>query len=102
MSETFTLSQKKGSYEKWFIDIDISTWLSTETISALSVSAKDENGTDVSSTLIDAVKSTYSGSTIRPYVQGGTDGVTYYVVCHVTTAEGSYGEFIVKLTVEDV
>jgi len=102
MSETFTLSQNKGSWEKWFIDIDISSWLSTETISAVAFVAKDENGTTVTETLLDAVKCTYSGSTIRPYVQGGTDGITYFIICHVTTAEGSYGEFIVRLTVQDV
>jgi hypothetical protein len=102
MSQQFALSEKKHSWEKFFVDLDISSWLGTETISQVNFTAKDSAGTDVTATFLDAVKCTYSGSVLKPYIQAGSDGARYYVIMKVTTNQQSYGVFILLVQVKDV
>lgn len=101
MSEKFVLQELKASWEKYFIEVDISAWLGSETISNVAFSAKTEAGLDVTSTLLASAKNTYTSTTIKPYVQGGTSGTRYYVVLRVDTNGDNHREFLIELLVRD-
>lgn len=88
MSQIFELPRNKDPYEKWFAEIDISQWLGGETIQNVDFTAKLEDGTDATSTMLDAYKCTFGPATglIKPYIQGGVDGERYIIIMKVTTA----------------
>jgi hypothetical protein len=102
MSERFTLQEIKASWEKFFAEIDASAWLGSETISSVAFTAKDSSGTDVSATLLDAVKNTYTTTLIKPYIKGGTSGNRYYIIMHVDTNGDNHREYVIELLVQDL
>jgi len=102
MGESFSVTEPKTTWEKYYIDIDISTWLDEETISDVTFKAYDEDGVDVSTTILDSNKCTYSGSIVRIYVQNGTDGEGYYVICKVQSSGNNYKEYMVFFKVQDL
>jgi len=102
VGETFTVNEPKTTWEKYYIDLDISAWLDDETISALTFEAEDEDGNDVKTTFLDQTKCTHSGSTVRIYVQGGTSGKGYFVTCKVQSSGNNYKEYLVYVKVQDL
>ncbi|MCU0589849.1 MAG: hypothetical protein MUC33_01295 [Desulfobacterales bacterium] len=101
MSEKFVLQEVKASWEKFFVEIDAAAWLGSETISNVTFSAKDAAGTDVSATLLDAAKNTFTTTLIKPYVRGGTSGTRYYVIMRVSTNGDNHREYVIELLVHD-
>lgn len=101
MAEKFMMQEIKASWEKFFVEVDASAWLGAETISNVAFSAKDAAGTDVSATLLDAVKNTYTTTLIKPYVRGGTSGTRYYVIMRVSTNGDNHREYVIELLVQD-
>jgi len=98
----FTIQDKKPSYAKWFVGIDISSWLGSNTISNASFSAKDL-ATGVSAEVVDAAKSTFSSSEILPYIKSGTTGHKYRVTMQVEASDGdSFDEFYLDFKVKDL
>lgn len=102
MSERFTLQEIKASWEKFFAEIDAAAWLGSETISSVAFSAKDEAGVDVTATLLDAVKNTYTATLIKPYIRGGTSGKRYYIIMHVDTTFDNHREYVIEMLVMDL
>ena len=103
MSQRFDLPRYKDPYEAWFAQISIAAWLGGETISQVNFTAVDEDGNDVSTTFLDAAKCTYSAAILKPYIQGGTDGVRYYVTMKVITAtDPSKDVFVLMVPVKNI
>lgn len=93
----FELSEPKPAFSKFFATLDISNWLETENISQVNFSAKerDEDGGDVSSTVLDPAKNTYTGALLKPYIQAGEEDKRYRATITVQTVEQSYEVFYI-------
>ena len=102
MSERFKLAEPKDPWEKWFVEVDIAKFLGAETIAAVEFLAKDAAGNDVTATLLDAAKNTWSGSLVKPYVQGGEHGSIYFILLRVTTSGQNYRTFVLEIIVKSV
>lgn len=102
MAEKFVLTEIKASWEKYFAEVDASVWLGSESISSVAFSAKDEQGTDVSATLLNAAKNTYTNTLVKPYIQGGTSGKRYWVIMRVDSSGDNHREFVIELLVRDI
>ena len=104
MTIRFQLPLLKPSYARWFIDIDISNWIGTETIQTVNFSAKEEGGEDggATSTVLDVAKCTRSDNVLKPYIMGGESGKRYHVIMQVVTAEESRDEFALTFKVNDL
>jgi hypothetical protein len=105
MSEHFTLPHAKEVEEKYFVTIDIASWLQGEAISTVAFTAiKISDNSDASTDILDAGKCTYSGSILKPYIKAGVGDERYYVKMKVTTdaSEVPIGVFVLLLFVEDV
>ena len=73
--------------EKFEISMDFSSLLGGgETISTATVVAYDKDGTDVSTTLLDAATKTIDGSSVKIHVQSGTTDERYKVVFNIVTS----------------
>ncbi len=101
MAERFALPEVKSSWEKYYVEIDCSAWLGAEKIVGASFAARDETGADVSATLIDAIKSTYTDTTVKIYVRGGTGGKRYTLTARVSTDGDNHREYIISMLVAD-
>ena len=101
MSERFKLAEPKSAWEKWFVEVDVAKWLGEETIASVEFLAKSDSGEDVTATLLDAAKNTWSGSLVKPYVRAGTSGNRYFILLRVTSSGQNYREFVVELLVKD-
>jgi len=98
----FNLPQEKPAFSEWFVTVDISEWLGTEDISAVTFTAICENdGTDASAIVLDPAKNTYTGSYLKPFIQAGQPGYTYRVEMRVTTTQGSKEVFYIRFDVAD-
>jgi hypothetical protein len=64
--------------------------------------AKDEAGTDVTTTMLDAVKNAYTTTLIKPYIKGGTSGKRYFIIMQVDTNGDSHREYVIELLVQDI
>ena len=96
----FQISSSKPSYAQWFIQLSIATWVGTETIKTVNFSAKNkDDDVDASDVVLDSVKNTYSGTTLKPFVRAGVDLNEYRVVIQVETNEGSKEEFYIDFDV---
>ena len=80
---------------------DISTWLGTDTISAVAYSAVDNDGNDASADVLDAASHDNTSTVIKPYIKGGADGVVYTVKMLVTTAGGDAQTFSARAVVNN-
>lgn len=101
MAERFVLPEIKSSWEQYFVEVDATAWLGEETISSVSFSAKAASGEDVTASLLDAAKNTYTATAVRPYLRGGTSGQRYYVLLRAETTGGNFREFVIELYVQD-
>lgn len=102
MSQKFTVKNHKHSWEQFYIDINIASWLGTETIANVDFVAQDQYENPETANLLDAVKSTFSGTVVKPFIKAGTVGEYYWIFCKVTTNQSSKGVFILKVGVLDI
>jgi hypothetical protein len=94
---------EKAPQTAYGVEIDIASWLGTETIQGVVWTAKDEEtSADVSSTFLDSGKHAFTGAKIKPWIRAGTSGHTYLVTGVVTTTVGSIDVFCVRVVVKDV
>jgi len=99
--EQFTFERPKAIFDEAYVEIDITEWLEDETIQTVDFSAVDELGADATSVVLDVGQSTFNGVYLYPFVVGGVDATRYYVLCQVTTVEGSQQEFRVTFKVKE-
>ena len=99
--EEFYYDNPKAIFDEEFVEVDIATWLSTETISSVSFTAVDSDGVDATATVLNVGASTYSGSVLQPFIKGGVNLERYTVVCQVTTSGGSKQEYRIKFRIKE-
>lgn len=82
---------------------DISTWLSTDAISGVVYSAFDEQGADVTATVLTLAKHSNTTTVIKPWIKGGgTNNKRYTVKMFVTTVNVEKKAFYIKYDVRDI
>ena len=93
----------KSSSDGFFVTLDISQWLSTETVSSVVFTAKDlSDNSDVTSTVLDSGKNTYTAAgVIKPWIKAGTNGHTYLVKMVVTTNATQIETFYIQFEVRN-
>jgi hypothetical protein len=92
----------KPSTAEFQVSLDLTTWLGTETIEAVTFSAKKlSDGSTDTTNVLDADKNAYTAVLVKPWIKGGTSGETYHVKMAVTTNEGTKDTFIVQFAVYD-
>ena len=98
----FVLSKSKPSTSEFPVEIDLTSWVGTDTIASVAYSAVDKaDGSDVSSTVIDAAQCANTTLMIYPFIQAGTDKAIYVVTCVVTTTAGSIESFYLEFGIND-
>ena len=98
----FEISDSKPLLAQWHVSVDITDWLSTDTISNVDFTAKIlSTGADATATVLDAVKSIWQGAVLKPYIKAGSSGVTYRIKMIVTTALGDKEVFWLDFTAKD-
>lgn len=80
--------EPKPPWDRFFVSIDCSKWLDQDTIINAEFQAFDQNGNDVTSDIIDSVKSVHLDQGLKPYIKGGISGNVYTVVNKATTDAG--------------
>lgn len=85
---TFVIKQPKPPWDAFFVEVDVSSWLDTDTISSVTFSATDSDGNDATNDVLDPAKNTNTTTTIKPYITGGDSGKTYSVVMKATSDAG--------------
>lgn len=101
MAERFALPEVKSSWEKYYVEIDCSAWLGAERIVGASFAARDEAGNNVTTTLVDELKSIYTDTAVKIYVQGGTGGTRYTITARISTDGDNHREYIISMLVAD-
>lgn len=96
MAVHLMVQEIKHPDEQGPIDINVSAWLGNATITNVDFTAKDQNGQDATSAVLDAVKSTFTGPNVRPWYKGGADKMRYQIFCKVTDSTGAVAIFIVE------
>lgn len=98
----FELSEVKSSASEFFITVDLTNWLGSETIANVDFAViRDSDNTDVTSELTDAGQNAYTATGITPYLKGGVSGESYTFHMVVTTDAGSIEDFLLKFSVSD-
>lgn len=91
----------KQPYDSEIYEIDCSERLDTGvTISAAEVKVYDEDGTDVSGTMVQGT-ATIDGSKVYIQIKAGTDGEKYDVQLRLTLSNGEYAEDDIVLYVNE-
>ena len=86
MIREFIITEPKPSYAQWFIEVDLSVWLGSETIDSVDFKAKQiSDGLDVSNVVLDATKSAFTGTVLKPFIRGGVSGRSYIAIMKVIT-----------------
>jgi len=99
----FQIGKSKPSYSQFFAQLDISSWVGTETLNSVNFTAKNkETGSDESSTILDVIKCTYTvGNILKPYIRAGVHNQEYRIKIKVVTAEESQEVFYIDFDVFD-
>jgi len=97
----FELPDSKPVFSASLVEIDISTWLGTDTISNIDWTAATEAGVDATATVLTALSCAYDNDdgTISPFIKAGTSGETYICTMQVTTTGGSQEVFTLRWSV---
>jgi len=97
----FEVPDKKPAFAAWFAEIDISEFLESDTISAVTWTAAKEDGTDATSDVITEGTCDYDNDDglLKPWIKAGTSGETYICTMKVTTTNGSKEEFYLRWSV---
>lgn len=99
--EQFAFENPKAIFDELFIEIDITVWLGSEIISSVVYTAVNQAGADVTANIVDAVKSTYAGALLKPFIKAGVDASKNTLVCQVTTNNDSKQEYRVIFKVKE-
>ena len=103
-SKVFRITDAKPVKSEFFVHIDISDWLGTESIASVSYSAKNmATGENVTSTVLDDANNTNTAKVLKPWLQAGLSSASYCVIMKIT-ADGlpsSKGEFYLIFSVND-
>ena len=87
MSRTVLLPKLVGETKSY--DFDFTSQLAaTETISTKAVTAAVYSGTDASTSSLVSGSATSSGAIVSQKLTAGTSGVTYQLICTITTSAG--------------
>ena len=100
----FVLSKSKPVFAEWYVSIDLTNWLNGEQISTVVFSAvRKDTGADATAAVLTAANCTYTSSVVKPFIKGGTDGVTYVAKMQVTSnaSPASKDEFYLQFTIDD-
>ena len=89
------IEDKIAPDDAFAVDIDISEWLDSDTISSVAYTAVDGKGNSETANAIDVNKCTNTQTVIKPYLTGNTNGERYIVKCVVTTTGGDKKTFYV-------
>ena len=97
----FELPDSKPVFSASLVEIDISTWLGTDTISDIDWTAETEAGVDATSIVLTAGSCVYDNTLglIKPFIKAGASGTTYICTMQVTTTGGSKEVFTLRWTV---
>ena len=86
-------------------EIDISNWLASDTISAVTYSVTDGNGDDATNSVTDTTKHTNTQTVIKPYIDctkgPAVNDMRYTIKCAVTTSGGDAKAFYLKFRVKE-
>jgi hypothetical protein len=82
--------------DQFAAEIDIATWLSSDTISSVAYTAVDGSGENSASDVLDGDKHSNTNTVIKPYIKGGVTDNRYTVKCLVTTSGGDKKAFYLK------
>ena len=78
----------KPAFAAWPCPIDISRFLSGDSISSMDWFAAKADGTDATADVLDAGKHTFTTTEIIPWIEAGEPGVTYIATGRVATSSG--------------
>jgi NADPH-dependent ferric siderophore reductase len=102
MSGNMRVFDDKQPSEAYYVQFDFTEAVDTDTISSATVTAVDESGTDVTTTIITAAKQTITSPSVYVWVKGGTSGTVYTITCIITSSSGEIYELDAQLPVESV
>jgi len=102
MKRLWEIPGYKPSTAEFQVSLDLSAWLGTENVEAVTFTAKEVGaGTDVTTSVLDSNKNAYSASIVRPWIKGGESGKTYQVSMAVTTNQTTKDIFVIQFSVYD-
>ena len=82
--------------DEFGVDIDISTWLDTDTISSVVYTAVDDDGDDATSTVLITGQCSETSTIMTVYIKGGTHDNWYILKMVVSTTAGDEKTFYLK------
>ena len=82
--------------DEFGVDIDISSWLGTDTISSVAYTAVDDSQVDATSDVLITGQCSETSTIITCYIKGNTHDTWYIVKMVVTTAGGDEKTFYLK------
>ena len=93
----------KQPYEAYYVDFDFTKVIvSPDTIASATVTAVDQDGVDVTNTVITTIKQNIASPKVYVWVTGGTSGKTYIITCKIITANGEKYEKDGELPVKEL
>lgn len=102
MNRIFELDGMKPTTAEFAVEIDLSSWLGSETIASVVYSAKCLNdSSNVTTTVLDSTKHANTTTAVKPWIKAGTSGNTYLVKMTVTGSSGSVEVFGLQFSVYD-
>jgi len=102
MKRIFELDGLKPTTAQFAVELDLSAWLGTETISTVTYSAKClEDDSVATTTVLDSTKHSNTTTTVKPWIKAGTSRKTYLVKMTVTGSAGSIEIFGLQFGVFD-
>ena len=100
MKRLWEIDGAKPSTAEFPVTLDLTKWLSSETISTVTYSAtKVSDGTSATSDVLDENKHTNTTALVKPWIKGGTSGESYLVKMDVTSSANAKDSFYIKFTV---
>lgn len=104
MKRLWELDGMKPTTAQFFLTLDLTQWLGTESITGVTFTAKNaDTGEVVTTTVIDTTKCTYTGALVKPFIRAGASGNTYVVKMEVTTnsTPETKDSFYIQFSVQD-
>ena len=103
-SKVFRTTDAKPVKSEFFVHIDISDWLGTESIASVSYTAKDmATGEVKTSTVLNAANCTNTDKVLKPFIRSGSSKASYCVVMRIEANSHpvSRGEFYLIFSIDD-
>jgi hypothetical protein len=96
MKKVGVFPNPKSPNAEFGVSVDLVEWLGEDTISSITLSARDEDGNIVTDDILDDTKSKYLNCVVYPYVKGGINGLIYNIDIDVDTSNGDHGTFYLQ------